>query len=432
MTSPRSRDQVEADQLHKLRSMIAQLSDNPFYSAKLNATGLHNGPASIDDFRTRMPFTTKEELVHDQQQNPPYGTNLTFPLVRYSRFSQTSATSGQPLVWLDTEDGWQWMLDCWKLVYRAVAVSSKDRIYFAFSFGPFLGFWTAFEAALQLRCLCIPGGGHSSVARLKTLVEHRATVLCCTPTYAIHLGATAQQQNIDLSTAEVRAIIVAGEPGGSVTATRQQIERLWPTARVFDHHGMTETGPVSYPNPKLPDILHVNETAYIAEIIDPDTTEPAKPGDLGELVLTNLGRTGSPLLRYRSGDLVRSDPNAAPVTGRADLGLKGGILGRIDDMVIVRGVNIFPSAVDDIVRRFDEVSEYRVTVDSQQTMPELAIQIELAPSCGQGANLVTMLEEELRTAFSLRIPVTIADANSLPRFELKAKRWVLDHTSLNG
>lgn len=424
MTAPRSRDQLEADQLHKLRSMIAQLSDNPFYAAKLQVAGLENGPASLEDFKARMPFTTKKELVRDQQENQPYGTNLTFPLDQYSRFSQTSATSGQPLVWLDTEDSWQWMLDGWKLVYQAAAISSEDRIYFAFSFGPFLGFWTAFEAALQLRCFCIPGGGQSSVARLRTLVDYHATVLCCTPTYAIHLGITAQQQNIDLSTTGIKAIVVAGEPGGSVKSTRQQIERLWPTARVYDHHGLTETGPASYPNPNLPDTLHVNESAFVAEIIDPHTAEPASPGDLGELVLTNLGRVASPLLRYRSGDLVRSNPNAAVALGRADLQLNGGILGRIDDMVIVRGVNVFPSAVDEVVRRFDEVSEYRVSVDIRQTMPELAIQIELAPNCVYGAVVLKKLEEQLRASFSMRIPVALAKLNSLPRFEMKAKRWV--------
>ncbi|MGO8807359.1 MAG: phenylacetate--CoA ligase family protein, partial [Candidatus Bathyarchaeia archaeon] len=198
----------------------------------------------------QLPFTRKEEIAADQAEYPPYGTNLTYPLTAYNRFTQTSATSGAPLRWLDTRESWQWMLDNWKQIFQAAGVGPHDCLYFAFSFGPFLGFWTAFEAACQLGCRCLPGGGLSSLARLQAIRDNRADVLCCTPTYALRLAEVAAAENVDLSAMSVRTIIVAGEPGGSVPALRQQIERAWNRAMVFDHHGLTEVGPVSYQCPE--------------------------------------------------------------------------------------------------------------------------------------------------------------------------------------
>jgi acyl-CoA synthetase (AMP-forming)/AMP-acid ligase II len=141
------------------------------------------------------------------------------------------------------------MVENWKEIYQAAGVSGGDRVYFAFSFGPFIGFWLAFDAAQQLGCLCIPGGGLSTAGRLRAIAENRATVLCCTPSYAAHLAETAARENFDLKATAVRLLIVAGEPGGSVPATRRRLEELWPGARIFDHHGMTETGPVSHECP---------------------------------------------------------------------------------------------------------------------------------------------------------------------------------------
>src|SRR5690606_6571809 len=157
-------------------------------------------------------------------------------------------------------------------------VGRGDRVFFAFSFGPFLGFWTAFEAALSIGCLCLPGGGMTSVARLQSLVEQEATVLCCTPTYALHLAEVRRRHGMDPASFRIRRIIVAGEPGGSVPAIRESIESAWPGARVFDHHGMTEVGPVSYECPMEPRGLHVIECSYVAEKVDPATGGPRAPG----------------------------------------------------------------------------------------------------------------------------------------------------------
>jgi phenylacetate-CoA ligase len=300
-----NRDVIAQAQLASLNRLLAVIhAGNTFYQEKFAAVDAPHRVTSLADFSARFPFTTKTELVADQAEHPPFGTNLSFPLERYTRTHQTSGTTGNPLRWLDTPESWDWMVANWAEVFQAADITRKDRIFFAFSFGPFIGFWLAFEAGERIGAMCIPGGGLSSTARLRAMIANQATALCCTPTYALHLTEVAAQEQIDLSKIPLRTIVVAGEPGGSIPATRERLGKLWHGARIFDHHGMTEVGPVTFECPLQPGILHVVEPAYWAEIIGPQTGQPAAPGTSGELVLTTLGRTGSPLLRYRTGDLV--------------------------------------------------------------------------------------------------------------------------------
>jgi phenylacetate-CoA ligase len=420
-----SRQAIREHQLIALRRLLdAIASSNSFYAPKLRHAGLCGDVPSLDAFYTKMPFTTKGDIVADQEGFPPFGSNLTFPVEDYCRFYQTSGSTGTPIRWLDTTESWQWTLDNWKQVYRAAGVVANDRLYFAFSFGPFLGFWTAFDAAAQLGCLAIPGGGASSRARLEAIRDNQVTVLMCTPTYAMRLAEVAAQEKISLESLDVRTIIVAGEPGGSVPATRAEIERRWPGASLFDHHGMTEVGPVSYQCPEKPGSLVVMEGSYIAEILDPQTSRPVPPDDTGELVLTTLGRIGSPLIRYRTGDLVREDTESCLAFGRHELTLQGGILGRTDDMVLVRGVNIYPSAVEEVLRSFQEIAEYRVEICQAGSMTEMQIGIEPGPGCTDGERLSKQVEAKLRSAFHLRVPVSVCAPGELPRFEMKSRRWI--------
>jgi phenylacetate-CoA ligase len=218
-------------------------------------------------------------------------------------------------------------------------------------------------------------------------------------------------EKINLHGANIRVIIVAGEPGGSVPAIRQRIEQLWPTARVFDHHGMTEVGPVTYEH--APGTLAVIESAYIAQII-----HPAQDGT-GELVLTNLGRVGSPLIRYRTGDLVK------PVALPTGMGFEGGIIGRADDMVVIRGVNLYPSAVEKVLAGFPDVAEYRVEVRRTAALAQVSLTVEPIAACANADTLAQRVENALRDTFMLRIPVRTVGPDALPRFEMKARRWVV-------
>lgn len=418
-----ARSEIEAQQLEALRSLLAELfPGNRFYSQKLNAAGITFDVASLADFTARFPFTSKGELVEDQRRHPPFGSNLTFPGDQYTRYHQTSGTSGTPLRWLDTPENWEWMLESWTEILQVAGVRAGDRVYFAFSFGPFIGFWMAFESAARLGCLCVPGGGMSSAARVQSILDNEITVLCCTPTYALRLAEVAQKEGIDLRGSKVRLMIVAGEPGGSIAGVRRRLGDVWRGARIFDHHGMTEVGPVSYECPERAGVLHVIERAYYAEAIGPDGHGVA-PGQAGELVLTTLGRTGSPLLRYRTGDLVKAGVGQCQC-GRWEMTLEGGILGRVDEMIVVRGVNVYPSAIEDIVRACPGVAEYQVEVSQDRTLTELSLQVEPTLDCSDVAALVHCLERGFETGLALRVPITLASAGTLPRSEMKARRWI--------
>ncbi len=367
---------IEQRQLEKLRKLLRIiLPSNPFYRAKFRGLNVE-AIACLKDFSRNYPFTAKVEIAVDQASAPPFGTNLTFPFDQYSRFHQTSGSTGIPIRWLDTEQNWRSMLQHWEIIFDAAGVGSTDRIFFAFSFGPFIGFWLAFEAACKMGALCIPGGGLGSKARLRLILENEATVVCCTPTYALRLREVAMEEGIDLSASQVRIILVAGEPGGSVAATRARIESAWPRARVSDHHGMTEVGPVTYECPRQPGVLHVIESAFFAEVIDPKNGEIKREGEEGELVLTTLDRIGSPLIRARTGDLVRSRRFTPCTCGRNDLALEGGILGRTDDMLVIRGVNIYPGAIEEIIHSIGEITEYRVNIVQGNSLAEMEVSIE--------------------------------------------------------
>jgi phenylacetate-CoA ligase len=404
-----------AHQLDRLRALVAaMLGANPFWTAKWRAAGLGSARdlRGWDDVR-RLPLTTKSELVADQAAHPMFGTNLTYPLERYVRVHQTSGTSGAPLRWLDTAESWEWWLRWWGFVLAAAGVRPGDRAFFPFSFGLFVGFWAGFEGTRAFGALAIPGGGQDSVARLASMGSLGATVLVCTPSYALHLLQVARERGVDAARLPVRVTVHAGEPGAGIASVRARIEAGW-GARAYDHAGMTEMGAYGY-ECEAQTGPHVNESEFIAEVLDPLTGQPA---DEGELILTNLGRLGSPLIRYRTGDRVRL-AGAPCACGRTFARLAGGILGRLDDMLIVRGVNVFPSAIEAIVRRFP-VEEFQIEVFRDGELDEVRVLLEVEG----GAGAVPRVQAALRAGLGIRLEVDAVEAGTLPRFELKARRVV--------
>lgn len=413
----RDRKSLERLQREKLARMLDIVSaENPFYRAKLASISFD----ATRDPLTKLPFTTRSELEADQHAHPPYGTNLTYPLERYCRLHQTSASGGgAPLRWLDTAESWEWWRKLWRTIYAGAGVTAADRILFPFSFGPFIGFWSAFDAAVSLGALCLPAGGMTSSGRLRFLVENAATVVCCTPTYALRLAEQAKEDGVDLVNSRVRALIVAGEPGGSIPAVRKRIETAW-GARLFDHVGMTEIGAWGVEFAEAPGGVHIIETEFIAEVIDPASGETSTDDVAGELVLTNLGRLGSPLIRYRTGDQVRLWRDAI-VAGRCFARAEGGVLGRIDDMLIVRGNNVFPATIEGILREFDEIVEFRLRVTRRGEMADLTIEIEPRED---EPTLPERVGAALRDRLHFRPTLVRVAPGTLPRFELKARRVI--------
>jgi phenylacetate-CoA ligase len=404
---------IAAHQLGRLSSLLAEvLPRNAFWTRRLG-TEAPGRAWSWAAFR-ELPFTAKPDLVADQEAHPPLGAIATYPRERYVAYHQTSGTRGRPLAVLDTAESWQWWLDCWQPVYRAAAVGPGDRIFFAFGFGPFIGFWSAFDGARRLGALTIPGGGLDGRQRLHLMRETGATVLLCTVTYALRLAEVAREEGLDLRALGIRRTIHAGEAGASIASVRARVEEAW-GAQCFDHAGATEVGAYGF-SCAARDGIHVNEAEFIAELVDPVTGAPVGEGATGELVITNLGRAGWPVIRYRTGDLAVHGGRSC-TCGRTFLKLPGGLAARADDLMIVRGVNVFPSAVEAIVRGFD-VGEFRLVRRRRDAMEELTVEVEAS------ADTARAVAESLRLRIGVRIETRAVPAGSLPRFELKARRVV--------
>lgn len=422
-TETMPREQLRQLQVQKLQTMLAEIyGKNEFYTIKLGRTGFRPGDLkSLNDLE-KLPLTTKTELVEDQAANG-FAANLTYPVSAYVRFHQTSGTTGKPLRVFDTAESWKWWGRCWGHVLTGAGVTAKDRFFCAFSFGPFIGFWSAVEGSRHIGAMFIPGGGRSSLERLQLMCETGSTVLCCTPTYALHLLEVARENNFDMSDLKIHVTVHAGEPGANVPATKQRIEEGW-SAKCYDHAGASEIGAYSFECQAQPNGIHVIESEFIVEVLNPATGQSVAAGEKGELIITNLGRWGFPVIRYRTDDVVVANEEQCEC-GRTFLRLEGGIIGRADDMVTVRGVNVFPSALENLVRNYEEVDEFRVTVSKRGEMDELTIEVELAEGA-DSESISKAILQSIHSSLGLRPTVKTVPRATLPRFELKARRFHIE------
>lgn len=404
---------LHAHQLGRLNAVLEAARRQPFYQQRLAAIRL---PLTSLAEMLAIPLLDKNDLVADRRGAP--GRIFGLPRDEYVRLHQTSGTRGWPVPVLDTAADWRWWLECWGYVLDAAEVTPQDVAMMAFSFGPFIGFWTANDALVQRGAMVVAGGGMSSEARLELISDHRCSIVCCTPTYALHLASVAAGRGIDLASGSVSRIIVAGEPGGSVPAVRRRIEQAW-GAQLIDHSGASEVGAWGVGSGDGRG-LHVIESEFIAELLRFDDEHPlglpAAEGEQAELVLTNLGRLGGPAIRYRTGDIVRGfrqhDYDCK------FLWLEGGVLGRADDMMVIRGVNVFPSSIEAIVREVDAAAEFRMIATRRDEMDQLALEIETdEPTAAEVA-------ARLRDRLAMRVAVRVVESGSLPRFEAKSRRWI--------
>ncbi len=411
-----SRERLQAYQLERLQELLAEvMPKNAFYQELYGCKELKI--ESLEDW-SQLPLLDKKAIQGDSKTD--FAAHHTFERSVYNRLHRTSGTRGRPMIVLDTTDDWQWWLDTWQYVWDAAQVTLRDTIFMAFSFGPFIGFWSAFEAAVQRGLKVVPGGGLTTAARLDLLKASGSSVLCCTPTYALHLAEEALRSGIDPRRMGIRTIIVAGEPGGSIPTVRTRIQSVW-DATVVDHAGATEVGPWGCGTPGGRD-LWVIESEFIAEFlpIEASPNVDMLPNNsipqLYELVLTSLGRAGAPALRFRTGDIVT--PILAPAHRCNFVRLVGGILGRADDMLIIRGVNVFPSSIEAILREFDSVSEFRIIATKRGEMDHLVVEVE------DSRHEPHRIEDQFAIQLGLRIEVKDCEDGSLPRTDGKANRFI--------
>ena len=408
-----SRHQIESMQLQRLNELIREVQDRPFYRERQLCDRFPF--ESLDDLAS-LPLLTKEQVLGEAAGHPARIFDLS--RTAYTRLHQTSGTKGFPMTVLDTPSDWDWWLSCWDYVLDAAEVERSDVAMMAFSFGPFIGFWTANDALVRRGTTVVPGGGMTSQQRIQMIFDHRCTVLCCTPTYALHLGAVADKHGVDLAKSDIHRIIVAGEPGGSTSTVRARLEAIW-GASVVDHTGASEIGAWGFGN-KAGTGIHVIENEFIAELLRFDAENPngveVEDGEQAELVLTSLGRFGGPVIRYRTGDVVRGYREHDQTCGF--LFLEGGVLGRVDDMMVIRGVNVFPSSIESMVREIAPLAEFRMIATRVDEMDQLAIELEA------DERDAARLSDLIRDRLAMRVSVEAVGAGKLPRFEAKAKRLV--------
>jgi phenylacetate-CoA ligase len=417
------RERLRALQEAKLAAVLEQTyGTNRVVTAKLDAAGAAPVEVRTLEDLAGLPFTTKAELLAAQDEGP-LSANCTFPEAAYTRIHQTSGTTGPPLRVFDTAESWDWWGRCWGYVLAGAGLTAEDRFFMPFSFGPFIGFWAALGGVERIGALMIPGGGRSSMQRLRLMADLGVTALCCTPTYALRLVELAREEGFDLSEIPMRTTVHAGEPGASLPAVKARIEEAW-GAKCYDHAGASEVGALSFECQAQPGSTHAIDSEFIVEAIDPATGRPVAAGEEAELVVTNLGRIGYPVVRYRTGDVIRVDDTLCSC-GRTFTRFTGGIIGRADDMIVVRGVNIYPAAVENLLRRHEAVDEFRVTITKDREMAEIHIEIEFREGA-DGDGTTRAVQSAFESMLGLRPQVTTVPRGTLPRFELKAQRFVTD------
>ena len=418
-----NRDEMAMLQFQKLEALLGKVyATNRFYRNKFDSIGITPSEIrSVDDLH-KLPFTVKKEFEEDQDKNPIFGTNLTEPLENYVQYHQTSGTTGKPLKFLDTQESWQWRGRVACHILKGAGVNRGDRILFPFNFGPYTAFWIMYEGAYQLGNLIIPTGGWNSLQRLQCILENRATVIPTTPSYALILADTAKEHQIDIARSSVRILMLSGEPGALVPGIREKLQKLW-NARCFDYIGMTEVGTWGFQCTEEPNGVHIIESEFIAEIVDPETGTPLQEGETGELVLTNLGRSCMPAIRYRTGDLAKVKKGICPC-GRTFRVLQGGVLGRKDEMIIIRGVNVFPNVLANIVEsHIQPGDDYQIEAYKEAGVDEVAIRLETKEE-GMGEMIQRAIQDEIKSKLNLRVEVKVVPKGTLPKFEYKAKRFI--------
>ena len=410
-------------QLRRLREQVAHAAHHsPFYRRKLRAARVD--PArlrTLDDLR-RLPFTTKDELKDNQARRPPWGDLLAVPLDEVVRVHLTSATTGRPLAFLDTAADWHGFYHSYARSLHAFGVRRGDMVMAAFSYGPWIGYWSGFYAAQDLGCLVYPVGGLSTEQRLDALVTYPITVLGCTPSYALFLAETAARKGIDLAKqAKVRITWHTGEPGASIPATKARIETAF-GARAYDLPGLTEIAAWGFECEARTGLTHVHEDYVYPEVLD-EQNRPVKPGERGELVFTSLYRKAMPLLRYRTRDVVQLAERRCPC-GRTLVAFEGGVLARLDDMKKVRGIIVYPRRIEELVRSHRDVDEFQIVFRRREGLDDILVRIDPSPTLAlpERSRLGDSLAHDLQLGLGIRVSIEVGDPGSLPRWDHKARR----------
>ncbi len=380
---------------------------------------------SFDDIQ-QVPRVEKSMMRDIQRKEPfPYGDALCVPLEDVAVFRQTSGTTGQPVYQPDTWQDWEWWTECWSYILWAQGYRPQDRVFIPFGYNIFVAFWAGHYAAEKLGCEVVPGGVLDTKARILKIEELQATAMMGTPTYILGMAETAKSKmGIDPSKLTIERITCAGECGASIPGTKKRMEQAW-GAKVYDHAGATEIGAWSFECTQQPGGMHVNEGLFLVEIEDVETGEIiAEPGRRGKMVITALDRQAQPCVRFDSKDVIEWAPEPCSC-GRTSRLIKGGVVGRADDITKVKGVLLAPSAIEEVVRNIEGLGdEYEVIVEKVGDADQIKLRVEVLPEAEDQCTFIeSELADQLRLKTNLRYDIEICGCHTLPRYEVKAKRF---------
>ncbi len=420
-------EKIRQLQLKKFKRIFKWAYDHSkFHRQIYDEAGLTpNDIIEFEDIR-RVPKVEKAMMRDIQRKDPfPYGDMLCVPLEEVSEFRQTSGTTGQPVYQADTWQDWEWWAECWSYILWAQGYRPADRVFIPFGYNIFVAFWAGHYAAEKVGCEVVPGGVLDTQARILKIQELKATALMATPTYILGMADTAKNKmGIDPAELGINRITCAGEPGAGIPTTKKRIETAW-NAKVYDHAGATEIGAWSYECAHQPRGMHVNEAFFLVEIEDTQTGEIIEqPGKRGKMVITAFDRLAQPCVRFDAKDIIEWDEQPCPC-GRTFRIIKGGVVGRADDITKVKGVLLAPSAIEEVVRGIDGLGdEFEVIVDKLGDVDRIKLKVEVLPGReDQTKAIEATLTDQLRLKTNLGYRIEFYDYGKLPRYEVKAKRF---------
>lgn len=425
--------------LERIRELMAYAFERaPFYRRKWEGAGLHpHDIRSLEDFQS-VPPVTKEELRRDQEEQEPFGSYLCIPEHEVHHVHGTSGTTGRPTAFGIARRDWDAIANAHARVMWSMGIRPHDTVFVASLLSLYMGSWGALLGAERLGAASlpfgagVPGQSRRAVNWLRTM---RPTVLYATPSYALRLAEVAAELSVDPKEFGLRILFFSGEPGASVPSVRRRLEETY-SARVFDSGSMAEASPwMSLGETEASGGMLCWQDLVYTEVVDPSSCRKVPFGQEGTLVYTTLERTSQPMIRLLSNDLTRWEAGPSPC-GRTYPILPRGIYGRIDDMFTVRGENVYPSAIDDVVNSVDGYGgEHRIVVCREDTMDELTVQVEYAGELeAAGAEAVAAwqqrVSQELQTVLGVRAVVQPVSPGTLKRTELKARRVIDDRALL--
>lgn len=423
-TLPRA--QLDALHLGKIRKLLHYAYEHvPFYRDRFDGAGLKpDAVQSLDDFKRKVPLLDKSDFLELQASDPPYGPTLGMPMEMIAHHCETSGTTGTPLAipysLYDTErygEGW-----CY--AFWALGIRPEDSFYFAFNWGNFAGLWSTYWGVRRYGARVISGGGANTEGHIANILRLKPTVLCATPTYALRLAHVAREMGHDMRDTTVRFVVGGGEPGPfALPALRDALDEAW-DARSCDQMGIAEVDAFGVGDADRDGVL-VNEMNVYCWSIDPETGEEIPDGEVGENIVTSYVNSAQPLINYRTHDLVRRTDGGAD--GRTWVKFDGVILGRADYMITVRGTNVYPTAVENLVGEYDGATpHFQLVLTRDDAYDRMTVEFEpdgSAPEAEWPA-LATGLQDHIHAALKVRLECVAVPPGSLPRFELKTKRVV--------